>query len=202
MDDNQQLAIFKACFAGLPNVYGTCDPGTGRVWQQKAPVTDGVLRLHLDGIRRMGTYLLTGETTRAVVADFDEQDTGPPLAFVRRAAELGLSAYLERSKGKGWHVWIFMAFGGASAAKSRSVVNAILDDIDAAGTEVFPKRDRLDADTQSGSFIFAPLYDVDDADGRTVFVDEDLEAYNDQWDFLAHVQRATDRQLDEVTSNN
>ena len=71
----QKITIFRSCFTGRDDIYGTYDPATSRAWQMKAPVTDKVLLRHLQGIQPYGVYLLCGDRTGAVVADFDEEDS-------------------------------------------------------------------------------------------------------------------------------
>ena len=196
----EKLAIFRECFTGLMHAYGTYDARTGRAYQVKRPVTDETLLSHLTGRRPYGVYLLVNDHTRAVVADFDKEDPHPPLRFIRQASHYGLRAYLERSKRKGWHVWIFTELPGVTAAKARLVVQAILDDIDGTDAEVFPKHDRLSEGTRYGAFINAPLFGRLFARGRTLFVnpEQGLTPYEDQWDVLMNVQRTSEAQLDEI----
>ncbi len=200
----EKLAVFRECFTGLMHAYGTYDARTGQAYQVKRPVTDETLLSHLTGRRPYGVYLLVHDHTRAVVADFDKEDSHPPLRFIRRASHYGLRAYLERSKRKGWHVWIFTELPGVTAAKARLVVKAILDDIDAPDTEVFPKHDRLSEGTRYGAFINAPLFGRLFARGRTLFVnpEQGLTPYEDQWDVLMNVRRASEAQLDEIIEVN
>lgn len=153
----QKLAIFRACFSGLPQVYGSYDPAGGGVFQVKRPVTDAVILAHLRGWRPYGVYLLVGKRTGAVVVDFDQEDTQAPDQFVRCAAELGINAYIERSKRKGYHVWIFAKAGGVLAATARRLARCILERIGLPRTEVFPKQDRLGPGNY-GNFINAPLW--------------------------------------------
>jgi hypothetical protein len=202
--ESEKVAIFRECFTGLTHVYGTYDVRSGRVRQVKGPVTHRVLLSHLCGRQPYGVYLLVADRTRAVVADFDEEDMGPPLQFLRRAKHYGLSAYLERSKSKGWHAWMFTEVRGVPAAKARLVVKAILSDIQTPATEVFPKQDRLVGDARYGNFINAPLFGALVLRGRTVFVDPDngFQPYVDQWDLLAGVQRASESQLDDIIATN
>ena len=201
---HQKLAIFRRCFTGLTDVYGTYDPQTLRDRQVKHPVTDRVLLDHLEGRRPYGVYLLVGDRTRAVVADLDEQDPWPPLQFVRQARDYGLAAYVERSKRKGWHAWLFFDLPGVRAAKARSVTRMILADITKPSAEVFPKQDRLEGNARYGNFINAPLFGPLVANGRTVFVDPDLgfRPYDDQWKLLASVERVPERRLDEILEIN
>jgi len=200
----QKLALFRSCFTGLGHVYGTYDPKTGRSHQVKQPVSDKVLLHHLQGRQPYGVYLLVGDQTRAVAADFDDEDTLWPLEFIHQARQYGIKAYIERSKRKGWHVWIFAELPGASAAKARLVAKAILDDIGKPSTEIFPKRDRLNDRTSYGNFINAPLFGMLVPRGRTVFVDPDngLRPYPNQWDFLEGVQRVREHLLDEIIEIN
>ena len=201
---DQKLAIFRACFTGLKDVYGTYDRNTGRARQVKRPANDEVVLRHIRGFEPYGVYLLVSNETRAVVADFDDIDPDPPVGFVRQAAHYGLPAYLERSKSKGWHAWIFTELPGVSAAKVRLVVKAILADIGAPHTEVFPKQDRLTGTTRYGNFIHAPLFGALVPEDRTVFVDPErgLRTYADQWRLLANAQRVTASQLDEIIEIN
>jgi hypothetical protein len=200
----RKLAVFRACFSGLKHVYGTYDLRTGKARQVKKPVTERVILNHLRGIEPYGVYLLCGDRTRAVVVDFDDEDTHPPLRFIRQAGRYGLHANLEKSKRRGWHVYLFMKLPGVSAAKARLVVKSILDDIGQSATEVFPKQDRLAGTTRYGNFIFLPLWGVLVPEGRTVFVapEDGLVPYVDQWEFLANIQRATESQLDDIIANN
>ena len=180
----EKLKIFQSCFSGLKHVYGTYDPVTGCAWQAKAPVTREVFLRHLQGQQPYGVYLLNEDRTLAAAADFDDQDPWLPMEFLRQAKQYGIDGYLERSKSKGWHVWVFFPLPGVVAVKARLVVGAILADIDASGTEVFPKQDRLTGDGHFGNFINAPLFGKLVFQGRTVFVDPDagLRPYSNQWD--------------------
>ena len=200
----EKLAIFRRCFGGLKHVYGTYDLRTGRARQVKQPVTDRVLLRHLQGKQPYGVYLLVEDRTTAVVADFDEKDTWLPLQFIRQAHHYRISAYLERSKSKGWHVWIFLATPGVLAAKARRVAIRILDDIGATTVEVFPKQDALDGDRRYGNFIYAPLFGALVPQGRTVFVDPEkgLRPVPDQWSFLEGVERVGESLLDDIIEIN
>jgi len=213
---NDKLALFRACFTGLSNVYGTYDPATSQVRQAKEPVTDTVLLNHLQGRQPYGVYLLMHDRTRAIAADFDEEDTWKPLQFLRQAGHYGLHAYLERSKKKGWHAWIFLGGQGEGrgkecgggrgvlAAKARAVVKAILEDIEAPATEVFPKQDVLGGEVQYGNFINAPLFGGLVPQGRSVFVDPDADfrPYSNQWDLLAQIQRVPETLLNDIIEIN
>lgn len=195
----EKIEIFRRLFTGLDNVYGTYDKRTGKVRQVKEPVTDRVIRAHLAGEKSYGVYLLTGDKTRALAADFDEDELALPVAFQAGARRYGMSAYIERSKSKGYHAWIFFD-KPVLARKARLVAQKILTDIDKADIEIFPKQCALNNNVSYGNFINAPLFGSLVRKGRTVFVDpaEQTQPYPDQWELLDRVQRADEVRLDAI----
>jgi hypothetical protein len=204
-DTEAKVRLFRERFSGLQEVYGTYGP-SGRAYQVKDSVTDAVLLAHLTGKQPYGVYLLTGEMTRAVVADFDTEDILPPLDVIAGAHHYGLSCYLEKSKSKGYHVWGFADGNGISAAKARAVVRHILDEIGFPHTEVFPKQDRIPPGSGNyGNFINAPLFGDLVPKGRTVFLnvqDGSMRPYADQWALLQSVELISESLLDDIIEVN
>jgi len=127
-----------------------------------------------------------------------------PLQFIAAAKHYEVPAYIERSKSKGYHAWIFFERPNVSAAKARLVVRNILKEIGRVDTEVFPKQDSLNGNASYGNFINAPLFGTLVPQGHTVFVkpENSLEPYPNQWDFLESVQRVAERTLDEIIEAN
>ena len=199
-DTKEKIRIFKSCFSGLQNVYGTYDTKTGKVRQAKEPVTEDVIRAHLTGKRSYGVYLLIGKKTGALVVDFDQDELSLPIAYVAGARRYNMSAYTETSKSKGYHVWIFFEQGGVAARKARLVAAKILADMGKQGIEVFPKQDVLANGISYGNFINAPLFGALVPKGRTVFVDpaDPTRPYHDQWELLQTVQRVPEYRLDAI----
>ena len=198
-----KVALFKAFFSGLSTVYGTYDLKTKQVWQVKAPVTDDVILSHLKGKRPYGVYLLNGDHIRAVAADFDDMDPFAPIEFLNAAAHYQLPAYIETSKSKGFHVWIFFEKKGVTASKARLVVKNILDEITCGQTEIFPKQDTIDKSRSFGNFINAPLFGRLVPQGKTVFIDpHTLKPYPDQWAFLESITRVNEERLDQIININ
>lgn len=197
---SQKLAIYRGLFTGLPHVYGTYDPSTGKVRQVKEPVTDKVLLAHLRGEQPYGVYLLNGDKVRALAVDFDNDELCLPLAFRAGAKRYNMFSYIERSKSKGYHVWLFFEEKGVAARKARLVAASVLSYMGQPHTEIFPKQDALDDRTSYGNFINAPLFGTLVPKGRTVFVDpaNPTEPYHDQWGLLAAVQRVEEMRLDAV----
>jgi len=201
--NGEKVALFKSCFSGLFEVYGTYDSVSGRACQVKAPVTDRVLFDHLTGKKPYGVYLLVKDRTRAIAVDFDTKDRTAPSDFVTRATHYGLFAYIERSKSKGYHVWIFFHEQGVLAQKARMVVQHILKEIEQPQTEIFPKQDQLGADMRYGNFINAPLFGPLVLEGKTAFVTPaDFRPYLNQWEFLEAIERTSEHTLDEVIEIN
>ena len=198
-----KIDLFKSFFSGLTQVYGTYDPGNGRSWQEKKPVTDHIILSHLKGQHPYGVYLLDGDNTSAIAVDFDTLDRFPPLEFINAARHYQLSAHIERSKSKGFHVWIFFDKGGVKAFKARLVVKNILEEIEYPQTEIFPKQDFLDQRTSYGNFINTPLFGGLVPYGKTVFVDpHTLRPYPDQWAFLDSIDRVSEQALDTIIEMN
>jgi len=201
-DNREKIGIFRRLFTGLSHVYGTYDPATGRVRQVKAPVTKRVLLDHLTGRQPYGVYLLNKDRTNAIVADFDTENRVSVMDFVSRAKHYGISAYVERSKSKGYHAWIFFETE-VPAFKARLVVQHILEEIDEPDTEVFPKQDRLNTNLHFGNFLNAPLFGALVPHGKTVFVDPlTFDPCPNQWDLLDSVHRIGEHELDEIIELN
>ena len=198
-----KIKIFSELFTGLTNVYGTYDPDTGRASQIKSQVSSRVLVDHLTGRKSYGVYLLDKDRTRAVALDFDTENRLPPFEFVNCAKHYGIYGYIERSKSKGHHVWIFFKKQGVPARKARLVVKHILDEIEESDVEVFPKQDALNTNVRYGNFINAPLFGGLVPKGRTLFVNPaTFEPYPDQWGILESVNRHSEKILDDIIEMN
>jgi hypothetical protein len=199
----EKINLFRSFFSGLSHVYGTYDPDSKRSWQEKRPVTAETILAHLKGERHYGVYLLVKDTIWAIAADFDHNDPTKPLEFIQAARHYRLPTYLEISKSKGFHVWMFFQEIGVKAYKARWVVKAILDQIEAGQTEIFPKQDSLNSAASFGNFIYTPLFGRLVPEGRTIFVDPNiLKPFENQWDFLESIQRTEESALDEIIEIN
>jgi hypothetical protein len=195
----EKIAIFRKLFTGLPHAYGTYDTMSGSARQVKASVTDKVIYNHFMGSQPYGIYLLVKDRTRAIAVDFDSENQQTAVSFVNRAKHYGIFTYIERSKSKGYHVWIFFEEQGVLAKKARLVVHHLLNEIEEPDTEIFPKQDALDTNNPYGNFINAPLFGPLVRQGKTVFVDMmSFTPYPNQWDLLESVHRMTERDLDEI----
>jgi hypothetical protein len=146
---------------------------------------------------------LIGDKTWVTVVDFDTQNRLDPIEFLNASKHYGLSAYIERSKSKGYHAWIFFNESGVLAAKARVVIKFILDDIEKPGTEVFPKQDVLARNAAYGNFINAPLFGALVPRKKTVFIDPaTFVPYENQWEFLKSAQKHYESSLDDIIDLN
>jgi len=162
------------------------------------PLTYSVVEDHLAGKKTIGVYpLLTDETCFFLAADFDKEcwqdDIG---TFLQSCQEIGIPAVLERSRsGRGGHVWIFFseAIPAIEARKlgSAALTNALskrhkigLDSYD----RFFPNQDTMPKGG-FGNLIALPFQKVPSKNGNSVFLDADLNPYQDQWEFLKSIER-------------
>jgi TOTE conflict system, Archaeo-Eukaryotic Primase domain len=202
INTHQMVDIFLSLFSGQPHIYGTGDRDYRHMRVVKAQVTDEVVSSHLKGIRPFGVFLLVHDKIKAIAVDFDSKDPMLPTHFLHRAKHYDISVYIERSKSKGYHCWVFFC-EWVEARKARFVVNQILEDIEEPDTEVFPKQDALDANVRFGNFINAPLFGRLAAKGKTVFIDpKTFKPYPNQWKVLASVNRVSEFTLDEIIELN
>ena len=222
------MALFRSLFAGRDDVYaqrwenqrtgkGGWGPAVAGGWgnarrpdREYLPFADEVAERHLAGQIHAGLYpLLRGDTCRLLVCDFD----GPgwvldSLAYLDAARAASVPAALERSRsGDGGHVWVFFA-GQVPAAQARRIgvhllreamtVRAELDLV--SYDRLFPAQDFMPKGS-FGNLIALPLQGDCRKRDTTVFLDPTtLERYEDQWAFLASIQRLDTDAVDALAS--
>jgi hypothetical protein len=166
-------------------------------------VTDAIIEKHLrggDGARGSGGDFVAGvypllpdETCWFLAADFDEESwAADALAVLETCQAKGVPAALERSRsGNGGHVWIFFS-EPVSARTARQLGAAMLTETMERRPEIgfasydrfFPSQDTMPVGG-FGNLIALPLQRRARELGNSVFIDEDLRPYDDQWAFLA-----------------
>ncbi len=167
-------------------------------------VTEEVLRRHLSGQDEqgrsfvMGIYpMLQDETCYFLVVDFDrdrwQEDAGAILETCRR---FDWPVALERSRsGQGGHVWFFFE-EAIPAILARKLGSHLLTetmetrpDIGLASYDrLFPNQDTLPKGG-FGNLIALPLQKRSRDRGNSVFVDETLNPFPDQWGFLSSLRK-------------
>ncbi|MBA3323914.1 MAG: DEAD/DEAH box helicase family protein [Rhodobacteraceae bacterium] len=171
------------------------------------PVTDDVIEKHLrggDGARASGGDFVAGvypllphETCWFLAADFDEESWAvDALAMVETCRAKGVPAALERSRsGNGGHVWIFFS-EPVPARIARQLGAAMLTETMERRPEIgfasydrfFPSQDTMPVGG-FGNLIALPLQRRARELGNSIFIDENLRPYEDQWAFLASMPR-------------
>jgi len=162
------------------------------------PLTDEIVRAHLLGQRTIGIYpLLKDETCWFLAADFDKEGwKDDASAYLAACLSAGVPAYLERSRsGNGGHVWHFFeeAVPATMARKLGStLLTAAMDKRHRIGLgsydRLFPNQDTLPKGG-FGNLIALPLQRTPRDKGNSVFLDEDFQAWPDQWKGLEGVRR-------------
>ena len=163
-----------------------------------------------DGSDVIGVYaLLPNGTCRFIVFDFDNHEKGAEVTdfantdnewhkeveALRKMCELnGIRPLVERSRsGKGAHVWIFFK-KAIPAATARNFGFLLLDKGSTSiNLKSFHYYDRMypsqDVASSIGNLIALPLQGQALKNGNSAFVDENWNAYPDQWDALFNKTR-------------
>ncbi len=146
----------------------------------------------------MGVYpMLQDETCFFLAVDFDKTSwRDDAKAFHETCDQLGIPAALERSRsGNGAHVWIFFD-EAVPAWLARKLGAHLLTETMERRPELglrsydrfFPNQDTLPKGG-FGNLIALPLQKTPREQGNSVFLDDSLAPYADQWAFLSSVPR-------------
>lgn len=183
------------------------------------PVSDEIIRNHLKGHDpndrsdrdfTIGVYpLLTDESCWFLAVDFDKstwaEDTK---AFLETCSSYQVSPALERSRsGNGGHVWIFFE-SPIPAIMARKLGSLLLTNTMNRRPEIgmdsydrlFPSQDTLPKGGL-GNLIALPLQKKPRDRYNSVFIDQDLNPYPDQWAYLSSVQRMSRQVLERILKN-
>jgi superfamily II DNA or RNA helicase len=161
------------------------------------PLSDAMIYKHLAGEHTVGVYpLLEDDSCHFVAVDFDEAEWREDArAFMQSCAALGVPAALEISRsGQGAHAWVFFA-GWVSARDARRLATAVISHTCERTRQlrltsydrVFPNQDTMPKGG-FGNLIALPLQKAPRERGFSVFVDDALRPFPDQWTFLSSIQ--------------
>ncbi len=180
------------------------------------PVTDQIIRNHLRGFdpsaasRKdfiIGVYpLLIDETCWFLAADFDKDTWMEDVAaFLETCQAHNVPAFLERSRsGNGGHVWIFFS-DPIPASLARRLGSYLLTRTMEHRPEIgldsydrfFPNQDTMPKGG-FGNLIALPLQKKPRDSDNSVFVDEKLEPYLDQWAFLSTIRQLNRQEVKSI----
>ncbi len=154
----------------------------------------------------MGVYpMLLDETCFFLAADFDKatwQDDAA--AFLETCRQMSLPVALERSRsGKGGHIWFFFD-EAVPATLARKLGAHILTETMERRPDIgldsydrfFPNQDTL-PQGGFGNLIALPLQKRPRESGNSVFLDERLTPFPDQWEFLSSIRRINRSEVEE-----
>jgi len=174
------------------------------------PVTDNVIKNHLTGSIVMGVYpLLLNETCHFLAIDFDKESWREDArAFMDTCRLEEIPASLERSRsGNGGHIWIFYD-KPVPAAKARKLGSFLMTRTLDTRPEIslnsfdrfFPNQDTMPK-CGFGNLIALPLQKNAREKNHSVFLDDNMVPYADQWRFLASIKRMDENKLDYIIKN-
>jgi superfamily II DNA or RNA helicase len=178
------------------------------------PVTDEAILNHL---RRgdvtkgdvMGVYpMLRDETCWFLAVDFDKGAWGDDVgAFAETASARGMSVAIERSRsGNGAHAWFFFAEPVPAAIARRMGCHLITETMARRHELGMESYDRLfpNQDTMPkggfGNLIALPLQYEARQRGNTLFLDDRLVPFEDQWSYLASIERIPAARVEEIAA--
>ncbi len=188
-----------ALFPGREDAFGLSGPDSGYIAKRQPPRAIHA-REHLRGAIRIGRYpLRTDGTCLWAVLDVDGKGVVPVLDLVAVLRRHGIPFAVERSKAKGWHLWVWFAMP-IPGWKARAVLRSLAAEAGWPDTEVFPKQDDL-ATHGLGSFMNLPWQGASVKEGRTLFVDlskEQWPPYTDQLAYLESIPKISETDLDHI----
>ena len=183
-------------------------------------ITPDTIINHLTGKITIGIYpLLSNDTCRFLVFDFDndlikseqtdfsneDEKWKEEVSALREICKINnIDALVERSRsGNGAHVWIFFE-QPIKAEKARKFGNALLEKgAESVNLQNFRYYDRMIPAQDYlkngglGNLIALPLQPEALKDGNSAFVDDNWNAYLNQYEILFHKHRLTEHEIDQ-----
>lgn len=162
------------------------------------PLSNDVIRKHLEGYITIGVYpMLEDETCYFLAVDFDKQNwQADAKAFLTTCRNNDIAASLERSRsGNGGHIWIFFS-EPVSSLLARQLGSYLITETMSQRHELdmksydrlFPNQDTLPKGG-FGNLIALPLQKAPMEKDNSIFLDENLIPYTDQWAYLSQVKK-------------
>lgn len=158
----------------------------------------------------MGVYpLLADDTCHLLAIDLDGHAWREDVTAIREACgEIDVQLAVERSRsGQGAHVWFFFSEAVSAASARRFGLMLLTDAMSRSPTLAMDSYDRLFPSQDVlpkggfGNLIALPLQRGARRAGNTLFLDEQLEPYPDQWDYLDSLPLIEPQQLDDLNAD-
>lgn len=149
----EQLVTFCNLFDGNRDAHGTDVGGAAR-----EPLTAQLFLQHLTDGDGIGVYPIRHTDTGIEVVwgccDIDTGDWREAYLLATALKGMGMSVHIERSRSKGWHIWVF-AEDWVPAATMRRALKVAYKMIDLPAKEANPKQETLRSD-QLGNYVRLP----------------------------------------------
>jgi hypothetical protein len=170
---NPTVDTFVRLFRGRGDVYGHDE---GRC--VKSQLTDEHWVDHLTGVSGIGIYPAVPTRTEVICAwgctDIDIEDHSQALLLQDTLSQAGVTSWVERSRSKGYHVWIFTT-SPVSAESMRNMQLVAHQVADMDPREVNPKQTDVSL-TKYGNYVRLPYFGgMHDTPVRRVIIDRDGE---------------------------
>jgi len=143
---------FVTLFRGRGDCYGSDEGGCVR-----SQLDRDVFQQHLQGVRGIGVYPAVPAPTPFCVwgcSDIDVEDLGSARLLQRTLKAAGVTSWVERSRSKGYHVWVF-ATDRVPAEDMRRMLLAAHQVADYPAREVNPKQSDVSAH-KVGNYVRLP----------------------------------------------
>lgn len=203
--DKNTLRKFIQTFVGREDIYCKESINYNRkrsFTPQMIPLTEKEIEKHLKGETTLDTYIQRqNSTVRHIVYDIDiskkillkySNDTDEYKEYMKQAAakastvieklrHFGISAYVELSGNRGFHIWIFLVEWipvRYAVMFNEIVLNGVLNDNDDITIECFPNKTRV-KQGKLGQVIKLPYGLHIKTEKRSYFIDEDGNPYRD-----------------------
>ena len=178
--------------------------------QNYAPLNEKAVTEHLLGKETIGTYAIKpNDTCMFLAADFDKSSWKEDvLAYKHAAADLGVAVSIEISRsGNGAHAWIFFT-EPVSARVARQLGSIILSNASSDHATLsldsydrfFPNQDYI-PNGGLGNLIALPLQKIPRDEGKSVFVNNNFDAYENQWEYLSKISALSKFDIEQVVQS-
>lgn len=177
------------------------------------PVTDKVIRWHLTGVDDDGHEFVAGiypmlldETCFFLAMDFDKENWANDIGEVLQTCrKIGLPVAAERSRsGNGAHLWLFFEEAIPAVLARKLGAHLLTETMDRrpdigldSYDRFFPNQDTLPKGG-FGNLIALPLQKRARELGNSVFIDDHLVPFTDQWKFLSSIPKIAKTQIETI----
>lgn len=174
MTKEQQLEQFITLFRGRGDAYGHEE---GRCVKQQ--LTPDVFMRHLEGTEPIGVYPIVPKQNDFICvwgcSDIDIEDINLAVTLRDALMSANVMCWIERSRSKGYHVWVF-SDKIVHAREMRRMFLAAHQVADIPPREVNPKQETLSG-ANYGNYVRLPYVGafVNDTPAKRVMLDENLE---------------------------